>query len=163
MRWSAALLLALLASASFSGAHAACSGIGCSCAVNATPFTFGTYNPLSNSPVSATAVVEVECTVIIAGGSVSYDIQLDGGIIGTVANRSMSNGTSLLNYSLYTDASRLTRWGDGSFGTSVVSNAFNLGLSTRRMDSFIVHGHIPAGQNVTTGSYSDTVTITVVY
>jgi spore coat protein U-like protein len=71
----------------------------------------------------------------------------------------MTSGANLLNYSLYTNAARTTVWGDGSGGTSTVSNTGS-GVA----QNFTVYARVPLGQtSVATGAYADTVQVTVTY
>ena len=88
-------------------------------------------------------------------GIASYTIALGPGA-GGVADRAMTNGNSQLHYNLYTSPLKTTIWGDGSGSTGTVSN-------TATGSNHPVYGRIPERQNVTAGSYSDTLTITVTY
>ncbi len=63
-----------------------------------------------------------------------------------------------LNYNLYLDAARTTIWGDGTGGTQVYSNA-NPPNNTNV--TVTIYGRIPASQDVSAGSYTNTVTATI--
>jgi spore coat protein U-like protein len=66
----------------------------------------------------------------------------------------MVSGPDSLGYNLYTDAARTQVWGDFfNGGTIQVAPAG----TPARLD---VYGRIPAGQNVATGSYTDSITVT---
>ncbi|MDN3556612.1 Csu type fimbrial protein [Halomonas maura] len=133
-----------------------------SCEVSATGVSFGTYDPLDASDTEAAGNVEVTCTVVLVGLLVTYDIELSTGGSGTYFPREMASGTNSLEYQLYTDATRATVWGDGVSGTG--TRGFNtfLSVGTHTQD-YAVYGSIPAGQMVEAGSYSDTITVTVLY
>ena len=73
--------------------------------------------------------------------------------------RAMSNGPHSLAYNVYLDAARTIVWGDGSNGTSAYGPVKpNPGTNT-----VWIYGRIFARQNVTVGTYSDTLTVTIVY
>ena len=70
----------------------------------------------------------------------------------------MTKGGEALGYNLYMDASRTTIWGDGTSGTSAYSrnnppNGTNVSLP--------VYGRVGAAQDVSAGTYSDTVLATI--
>lgn len=130
-----------------------------SCSVTAGDLSFGTIDPLVNVTTAsdATSTIDVTC----ANGT-AYDVGLDaGGSTGaTTAARAMTGGTGtdLLNYSLYSDSGRTTNWGD------VVDTDTVAGTGSGTAQTLTVYGRIPTGQNTApTGSYSDTITVTVTY
>jgi spore coat protein U-like protein len=143
--------------------HASCIGLNCSCTTTANAVAFGTYNPLSGTALTATGNVAVTCSALVAGLNVSYVISLDAGQNGSFSARKMAQGGSLLQYNLYTSAAYTTVWGDGTSGTSTVSDAYLLSLlSVTR--NYTVYGSMPVSQNVTPGTgYADTITVTVTY
>lgn len=124
------------------------------CSVTATNLSFGSYDPSSATNNDATSTVTPTCTLLTA-----YNIGLNAGTGSgaTVTTRKMTKGSDTLNYSLYRDAVRSQNWGD-TVGTDTVSGTgTGLGVAT------IVYGRIPASQNVPTGSYADTITVTVTF
>jgi spore coat protein U-like protein len=95
---------------------------------------------------------------------VDYEIKLDTGQAGSYAPRAMTNGSSLLTYNLYTDATRTVVWGDGAGGTSVVSIKYALARpGDTQTDTWTVYGRVGARQVVSTGTYLDTITVTLVF
>lgn len=133
------------------------------CTVSASPTSFGTYSPFSISPLDGTGNVQVSCTLLgVISLLVSYDILLSPGSSSTFANRTMTGGGYNLNYNLYTTAGRSSIWGDGSGGTSIVSDGYLLGLLTT-VRNYTVYGRVVALQNVPPGPYSDTIVVTVNY
>jgi spore coat protein U-like protein len=130
------------------------------CTATAGSVAFGTYNPLSASPADSTGSVTVTCTGI--GLLVSYDIQLSAGGSGTYTPRRLAVLGNTLNYNLFTNSSRTTVWGNGTGGTATVSDGYTLSLGTV-IRSYTVHGRVPAAQNAATGSYADTIIVTVNY
>jgi spore coat protein U-like protein len=87
-------------------------------------------------------------------------VGLDTGLHAAGGSRFMSNGTDSLQYELYSDSAGGTVWpnsgtnlvGFGPFG-SIASQGTGL--------SHTVYGRIFQAQDVSVGSYSDTITATV--
>lgn len=128
--------------------------VSASCSVSATAIAFGAYNPTGGN-VDTTNTVTATCT-----SGTAYNIGLDaGGASGaTVTTRKMSSGSDRLNYSLYSDSGRSTNWGN-TVGTDTVADTGN-----GTAQGHTVYGRIPGSQTtVPTGSYSDTITVTVTY
>lgn len=158
-------LLCLCGAILFSGAAQAAT----ECSISAVGVAFGMYNPVSGASTDSTGSVTFECVKYFIEGSstVSFEIELSAGNGGNYALRQMSSGADTLGYNLYTNASRITVWGDGTSGTATRGGTFNLpGVFfnvIRREQTFDIYGRIPASQNVTAGSYADTITVTVLY
>jgi spore coat protein U-like protein len=143
------VMLALLAGSLYaSDAHAQ------ACTISATSVNFGSYNVFDGSDVVSTGSVTYRCN----GSAHNITIGLTQGASGTFNPRRMEKGSEVLNYNLFRDASHTTIWGDGSGGTSVYSignppNNTNVNLT--------VYGRVAAEQDVSAGSFSDTVTAVV--
>jgi spore coat protein U-like protein len=135
--------------------------VGETCTAQASGVTFGIYDPFNSTPTDATGTVSVTCSGVV-GVAVSYTILLSPGGSGSYAARTVTSGASTLTYNLYTSAAHAVVWGDGSAGTSTISDSylFNGGSITR---DYPVYGRILAAQNATVGTYSDTITVTVNY
>lgn len=69
----------------------------------------------------------------------------------------MLSGGSTLDYNLYIDAARSSIWGDGSSGTSHYSATLALPI----LNTLTVYGRVPAAQDISAGSSSDTVVVTI--
>lgn len=132
----------------------------CSCSVSASGITFGNYDPLASSDTVATGSIDVSCTLTVALPG-SYDIALSTGSSGSYSSRMMSNGSTNLNYNLYTSPSYTQVWGDGSGGSSKVNRSFSALLLMNQTTT--VYGRIPALQNIAAGAYADTITVTITY
>lgn len=78
---------------------------------------------------------------------------------GSISTRQMQlvSGTDRLNYNLFTDASLTSVWGDGTAGATVVLPSVN----PNKNELVTIYGAIPAGQDVSAGTYSDSVLVTV--
>lgn len=153
----AALLLALPQAAS-----AVC--LLCSCSVSTTSVAFGTYNPLSASPLDSAGNVHVSCTTTL-GLLVALTIDMnEGSYSSNFSPRKMASGASRLNYDLYTTSGRTTIWGNASSGTSNVQDSLTLSLLGAVNRDYPVYGRIPGSQTtVPPGGYSDTVVVTLTY
>jgi spore coat protein U-like protein len=157
MRYARVALASLLAAAS-SNAWALLD----SCDVSATAIPFGTYDPASTSPREVTGTISVSCVVLVVGLNVSWTLSLDDGLGTTFTPRRLSSGANTLNYNIYTSPSYGTIWGDGSPGTSAVSDSDFLvvGMAHR---NYTMYARIPALQDVSPGSYGDSVVVSILY
>ncbi|NTV94804.1 MAG: spore coat protein U domain-containing protein [Thiobacillus sp.] len=143
-------------------AAALCIICSCSVAVD-SQVAFGTYNPLPGSAADAAGHFTVTCDLTL-GLLGTYTVGLSKGGSGSYAPRKMSSGANTLNYNLYTDAAHTSVWGDGTGGTSLVSDASLLTLLGHVVRHYDVYGRIQGSQQTARpGSYADTVVITVTY
>jgi len=124
------------------------------CNVSATNLAFGNYDPLAATPTDATSTITVQCSLLT-----SYDIGLDAGTGAgaTTAARKMTKGADTLTYTLYQDAGRTQLWGNAIATDTLAGTGTGLAID------HTVYGQIPAAQNINTGSYTDTVTVTVTF
>jgi spore coat protein U-like protein len=125
------------------------------CVINsATTLNFSSTQGVLSANVDQTSTIQVTCT-----SSTPYSIGLSKGADSgaTVAARKLSDGTNTITYSLYTDASRSTVWGN-TVGVDVVSATGN-----GSAQSYTVYGRVPPQATPPPGTYNDTVTVTVNY
>jgi spore coat protein U-like protein len=126
------------------------------CSVSATDLAFGIYDP-SAADNDNTSTITVTCTK-----GTNYSVGLNEGTASgaTVTTRQMEDAVSsdLINYSLYSDASRTVNWGN-----TPSTDTVDVASATGAAENHTVYGRISAGQYVTAGSYSDTITVTVTY
>ena len=125
------------------------------CSIAANNMAFGTYSPAAAAALTATTTLAVTCT-----NTTPYSVSLSAGNSNSVAQRTMSTGSGgpTLNYNLYQSNTYATVWGNTSSNWVTPS-----GGGTGTAQSLTVYGSIPAGQNATPGSYTDTITATVNY
>jgi spore coat protein U-like protein len=128
------------------------------CLVSATGLNFGEYDVFSAVPRDTTGTVTVTCDRN-PPTDVTISIGRSGGS-GGFNPRQMrrAGGSDLLGYNLYTTASMSTVWGDGSAGTSTV---FLRKVNRNHPVTTTIYGRIPPGQNVSVGSYAETLTVTI--
>lgn len=117
--------------------------------------SFGDYDPTRNvvaAPLRSASTFTLRCSK----GS-SATILLSSGLNANGGLRRMRTGVgSYLNYELFRDPSRNTVWNE--------SNAVHYVASSSIPQTFTIYGQVPSGQdNVSIGSYSDTITITVMF
>jgi spore coat protein U-like protein len=126
--------------------------------VSATGVNFGAYDVFVTTPLDSTGTVTVTCDqappadIVVAIGP--------SGTSGGFIPRQMRSASSpdRLNYNLFVNAGRSTVWGDGAAGTSTV---FLKNVKKNRPAVTTIYGRIPAGQDVSVGSYSDSLTVTI--
>jgi spore coat protein U-like protein len=131
------------------------------CLVSATPMSFGTYS--GTAQLSTTSQINVRCSL-----GAPYTLALSTGG-GSFATRLLAgNGNNRLEYNLYTTDPTLgsgSIWGDGTSST-VRGTGTGGGMSVNNAIQHTVYGLLPnstANQNVPTGTYTDTITVTVEY
>jgi spore coat protein U-like protein len=127
------------------------------CTITTTAVSFGSYNVFAGSADDGTGQITYRCT---GPRPPIVTIQLDKGGSASFSPRQMRRGSETLNFNLYLDSTRTTIWGDGTGGTQAYTranppNGQNINLN--------VFGRIPAGQDVSAGSYSATVTATIFF
>lgn len=129
------------------------------CTISATGVMFGAYDPRATGPDDGTGSIDIACHP----NDQSLTIALSTGSSGSFSARRMMSGAAQLDYNLYTASSRTIVWGDGSGGTSTVTlNNGNVSGGRRRFSADIF-GRIPALQNVSAGTYTDTIVVTVTF
>lgn len=133
------------------------------CTASATAMAFGTYQPLSGSALSTTATITVTCNPGVVSLLESYTIQIGAGSGASVTSRSMGGPGFRLAYQVYTDLLHTAIWGDGSAGTSVVSDSYLIGLVLPVTRVYTAYGLIAASLRVGIGAYTDSLIITVIY
>ena len=121
------------------------------CTVGGSALSFGAYS--SAAAATANSSIQVTCSngtnavVTLNQGNNNNRVPASG-------TRALNNGTNYLGYDIYTDNTLATVW----------NNTNNLPVaSTGAPVTLTAYGRIPAGQAPATGSYNDTVTITVTF
>ena len=122
------------------------------CSVSANQVNFGAVSTLS-STVDGEGSLGVNCT-----RNTPYAVSLGNGLYGTSpTNRRMSRGGSeRVTYGLYTNSTRTNPWGSATGQTLG-------GTGSGTAQNVPVYGRVPAQTTPTTGTYTDTVIVTVTY
>ena len=127
------------------------------CQISTTALSFPTYRPIgdnaTNPDDSTYGSVTVTCTT-----GVGSQILMGQGNNWTGSQARLHNtaGNSYLPYTIYQDASHTVVW-DNSTGMTVAPAPDN----TPRTIS--LYGRIPAGQNVASGTYTDVVSVSLLF
>ena len=125
-----------------------------SCTISATSVNFGNYNVFNASNTDSTGTVTYRCN----SAASNITVYLSTGASGSFALRQMSKGAEVLGYNLYTDAARTSVWGNGTSGTSYY---FRANPPNNQNVNVTVYGRVPAAQDVSAGTFSDTITATI--
>jgi spore coat protein U-like protein len=137
-----------------------------SCSVNTLPLNFGNYNPLTATALDVATTATITCTTTRLTGSefAVFTSSINKGGAPSFSPRQMRNAlNNPLDYNLFTTTARTTIFGDGSAGTST---RFGFGSASRFNPAVITHdifGRIFASQDVSVGTYSDTLIFTVTF
>jgi spore coat protein U-like protein len=124
-----------------------------SCTVTNGTLSFGNYAPTATGNVDQTGTFTVACTKG-TGATVGLG---DGNNFLSGARR-MNNASEFLTYELYKETDRTNVWGN-SGGALVTLTA----AASNTPQTLTVFGRIPPGQDVSVGSFGDSVQITVTY
>jgi spore coat protein U domain-containing protein, fimbrial subunit CupE1/2/3/6 len=124
------------------------------CTISTAPLAFGTYDPVvthAAAVLDGTGTVTIACTK----GAVTT-IELGLGANASGAQRRMLIAGEFLNYEIYSDSGRTAVWGTGATDDLNVVAA-----PSKAPRSFTAYGRVAMGQDVTAGTYVDTVLATV--
>lgn len=129
--------------------------VNASCqSLSATNLAFGTYDPTSSSDKTATSTISVACTTGTVP-SIAFSAGTTTGA--STSQRLLANGSDTMNYNIYT-SNAYTQVLDATHTLSVTGTGLGNSVSAT------AYGKIPKNQlDVVTGSYSDSITVTVTY
>jgi spore coat protein U-like protein len=173
-RWRApfvGLCLCLLAALSNSGEARAGTVTGslpvqmqitAACTVNTSSLTFTTTSgtSLTSSQVTQTGTISVTCT-----NSSPYSIGLDNGQNASSGQRRMANSTNYISYNVYLDSAHTEPWTTAATSSTCTgTNTCYLGTGDGSAQTVDVYGVVPTVTAApASGTYSDSITITVTY
>ena len=142
--------------ATASGSLTVTASVASVCLISNGTLAFGSYDPTSGAVLNGSTTVTLTCTL-----GTPYKIGLDAGAGSgaTVTLRKLTSGGNTLSYRLFRDASRTLNWGNTP-STDTLDATSSAGSLT---NTITIYGQIPASEAVPTGSYSDSVAITVTY
>jgi spore coat protein U-like protein len=119
------------------------------CSISASNMTFSSITTGTTSNTDATSALTVNCSQ-----GTPYEISLGNGN-NYSGGRRMTNGTTNINYYLYSDTGRTSQWN---------TTTTQAGTGSGADQSLAIYGRIPSGQSVPfTGAYADTVIATITY
>jgi len=129
------------------------------CTVSTAPADFGTYNVLLAGAHDIVSSITVGCNetpppdVTISIGpspnSGSFDPR----------QMKLSGGSEYIDYNLYIDSGRTQIWGDGTGSTFTLTDK----VFKKRDWVPTVYGRIPPEQDVSVGTYNESLTVTIVW
>ena len=123
-----------------------------SCTVSNATLAFGNYDPTGGN-VDQSASLQVACTK-----GTPATVGLNTGANASGSTRRMGNGTDFLVYELYKEAGRTNVWGNA--GSDLISLA---AAASNAAQTLTVYGRVSGLQDVSVGSYTDTVVVTVTF
>ena len=147
------------AAAPLSGSMLVSTLVGVSCTMSvAGNIAFTNYDTTAAEPTqSSTGKIESTCT---SGGAVIITLgqggTLDTDSTAAAPKREMKNGASVLPYNLYKDNAYSTTWGN----TPATGKSFT---ATGIAQTSFVYAEISPAQPVISGTYSDTISVTLSY
>lgn len=132
--------------------------VAANCTISTAAVAFGAYDPVVTNASTALAATGTVTTTCTSGASATILLGQGAnaatGSTDAVPVRRMISGTNLLSYQLYSDTGRTTVWGNDAT-SDVPTTGTGAAVATT------VYGSVTAGQNVPSGSYTDTVVATV--
>ena len=120
------------------------------CTISPQSVAFGSYDPLSPAPLDGVGNVAISCSA-----PASFTISLGAGN-GTVEQREMRSGLDAMQYNLYVDSARMLVWDDGMGPGNTV-------WDTTQSGNYAIYGRVPARQNLSAGTYADSIVVTITY
>jgi len=134
--------------------------VSMSCTITAGAMTFASYDPTASADNDTTATITSTCT---AGGAAVITMgqgnNPQSGSSATTPLRAMSDGgevPEILLYELYSDSAGGTAWGD--------TDATGKGITADgTAQAFTAYGRIPKNQTVSSGTFNDSVLVTLTY
>ncbi len=125
------------------------------CTIGVTSISFGNYDIFSNAPVDTTGTVSISCSQDIVRALFTIGT---GSNSGTVNPRRMkrSGGNDLLDYNIFSDVTRTS-----ALGNTPIEFKRPAGKPAPWSDSMTLYARIPPGQDVSAGSYSDSVSVSI--
>ena len=144
--------------ATATGTMAVSTSVAVSCVMAVTGnIAFSAYDTTAADHLQSTGTMTSTCT---SGGAAKITMGLGSGgnEASTDANpvRQMTNGASKLRYDLFSENSYTTAWGN----TSGTGKAFT---GTGSLQTFTAYAEITAEQAVISGTYNDSVAVTLTY
>lgn len=127
------------------------------CSISTTPLNFGNYNVLSPNPLDVSNTIIVNCNqnaVVTLSIGPSPN---SGGFNPRKMKR--TTATEYIDYNIFRNSARTEILGDGTGSTyTLIRN-----VRKNRPAPYSIHGRIPPAQDVSIGTYNETLTVTIVW
>ena len=131
--------------------------VSLSCSMTVGAMNFPNYDPSSGEDLLGTATISSTCT---AGGTAKITMGEGSspatGSLASAPDRRMVLGSEYLSYAIYSDTGRTTAWGNTAATGKGITGTGSAANTT-------VYGKITAGQAVGSGSFGDSVVVTLTY
>jgi len=143
------------------------------CNMSTSGLAFGSYDPTSVSAVPTSGSISFNCTY--TGTGFTATLTISAGKSGNYANRTLVFGAQALNYNIYVNAADTEIFGGGTGNGASGTWYYYLcypgggvncaGGGGQSGVTYIapMYGLIPAGQDVSAGTYSDTILATITF
>ena len=152
VRWLVSLLV--LDAMLVVGGRSASAQANQSCTIAVTPVAFGVYDVFAPGALYSTGSVTYSC-----GQQVNtITIWMSKGLGATNNPRQMASGANRLSYYLCQDANCATLWGDAQYPSDYGPVGLN---RNNRTATLYVYGKILPGQDVPTGTYTDSILVEI--
>src|SRR5580698_6919915 len=153
-----ALVVALgpAVAATTSGTLSVTANIASVCLISNGTLAFGTYDPTSAAVLNGATTLTLTCTL---GTPYNIGMGVGGGTGATTSLRVLTSGVNTLGYKLFRDSARTLNWGN-TIGTDTLAGTTS---SSSLLNTINVYGQIPASEAAGSGTYTDSVTVTVTY
>jgi spore coat protein U-like protein len=129
--------------------------------ISTTDLDFGTYNPLDNTPLQSNFNVTVDCVTdgLLPALATVFNIGLTSYSESTLGYRALSSGSDQLQYTVSRSYGGGLDWGPLGSGRVFVGNFANILLPPAQI--FTGYASIAPRQNVSVGTYTDTLVLEV--
>lgn len=135
-----------------------------SCVITTAPISFGNYDPTSGTAMTATGTVKAQCTKgSVVAVALDQGLWQAAGSTAAIPARQMKDpvSTNLLPYNIYIAGTGTTEWGNTTAQEPVTQTSTSAKAASAL--TFTTYGSLPAGADVSSGSYADTVTATLTF
>lgn len=143
------------------------------CTLSTTGLAFGTYIPTSGNAVTANGSINFSCTY--TGAGFTANLTISAGNSGSYTTRTLKMGAQSLNYNIYVNAADTEIFGGASGNGAAGTWYYYLCYPGRPVNCnggggqsgapYVapMYGLLPAGQDVSAGTYSDTIVVTLTF
>jgi spore coat protein U-like protein len=135
-----------------------------SCSITSPTLAFGSYDPLLGTADDTTVAIQVSCVrTVLPSETANYTLTSSVGNGANYATRVMLKGAEQLTYNVYRNTGRSQIWGNGTGGSTTITGSFTLNNNATRSQNHTLYGRIPALQDITAGTYNDTLVTTLTF
>ena len=132
------------------------------CSLAVSGMSFGEYDVSSPINLDSIGTINLNCTNM---NNQPQTVSISMGVSSVsnlITNRKMKtiSGNDTLNYNLFLDATYSSVWGN-TIGLDTFTQTIMPTSGGTTQSNITVFGRIPAGQDVSVGVYSDSVTVTI--